>query len=970
MFWFILFVIFFFLWRSRKTTTQDTSNDSQSSYDQGFWDGWRAFGRKVQHDITNDAVSKESLQSYVDAGATGIIPTDKTSTEASTAPQPIRTKSVPQKTLDSSDLSYTVTPQSSSISPEDKERLALKNLNTMLYVASFLLVAAAAAFIASNTPEMVRLVLLWVVTGLFFGGGLLLHAKSQRLKPAAVSFVGTGLAILPFAGLALTILADVPGQTAWFITSIIGIVAYGTATVLLKQAVIAYLTMAFVLSLATATTSILQLPLVWGFVAVMIVALIAHFVATLWPKALPSEFSKPIEQTGQYVTPMALAASLFVFTQLSLVEYTLIFAISSLQYIIFWAQQRTYVNETIARILILVTLSLLGFTLGDGHVIFITSWQVALVSLNAIYSLIRVNPHDANNKGYESVWLTGSLTGLLVTIAGWVAADMTALGSTINLELILLIGGLAAFRLRQIDWAYVCLAASIALPFAIGGWITSLDWYEESYMWIFAIAAFIALWQLYEYIKRERSVAVQRFAAIAFQAYVIVATIAAIATYTVPLSLWMSLFAGLIAVGCIIFSYVCGRVEGEGVAVGYIALAISAIVWNTSDVHTWHSLIIVGVLYLVLLIGGLIHSLRNEAERTTWLLAIGQVVAAFFALGMAQVETRLVSMLLLLATAIGAAIRYMYVKQNNTLSYIFAYSTAAYLALAWVSSLYISQGWQVLVLGITAIVYWGLSYRASQPLITAIANMAILGAIITLFSWINAPTEWRTLLVGWTAASLYTIWYGGMLALKDTPRSWVHIISLWTVLGVTSLVCLSAEKGIALAACATLIGFAVSIGVHGYIMRRTLYFDIAAYVASFALQTAVLIQWPDTPITIYGHITAVTFLGVALWRRRYVQPRVVHYFLAAGSLTLGAAISAFTDNSIYQLIFLVEHIIVLIIGGLKQWQKVVWWGVGSTVAAILYFLRDYFFLWLAFLGIVLIAIVIWRLSVINKSKQS
>lgn len=195
----------------------------------------------------------------------------------------------------------------------------------------------------------------------------------------------------------------------------------------------------------------------------------------------------------------------------------------------------------------------------------------------------------------------------------------------------------------------------------------------------------------------------------------------------------------------------------------------------------------------------------------------------------------------------------------------------------------------------------------------------------------------------------------------------MHAISAWVVLAGASLACLGAEQAVALSACATLIMLAAFIGAHGYVLRRTIYFDIAIFITSFAVQAALFIQWPDIPATVYGHITAATLLGVALWRRYHQQSRVGHYFLAAGSLTLGAAVSAFTDLAIYQLVFLIEHIVILIVGGLRQWQEVVWWGVASTVAAILYFLRDYFFLWLAFLGIVLIAIVIWRLSKINKT---
>lgn len=970
MFWFIVAVIFFVLWISKKPKSQDITIDTQSSYDQGFWDGWRAFGKKVHSDITKDTVTKEKLQSYVNAGSTGVIPGESTATPP-TAISTLPTTEAPTPLTVTAPISNDApTTIQLEATPEDKERLALKNLNTMLYVASFLLIGAAAAFIAaSGTPPEVRLILLWITAGLFYGSGLILHVRSKRFQPAALAFAGTGLAILPFAGLALTMLADVPGQVAWFITSLVGIIAYGAATLVLRYAVVAYLTMAFVLSLATASTSMLQLPLVWGFVVVMVVALLAHFVATLWPSSLPDAFKTPVEQTGQYVTPLALIASLTTVTQLSSGEFTLIFSVAALQYIVFWAQKRTYANETIARALLIIALSLLGFTIGEESALFITIWHTALLLISAAYSLIRVRTQSPDNLQQESAWLAITLGGLVCTLGGWMQTDIPDIGVTITLVLVTFVAAAATFRLRHISWAYVCLIASVILPFSVGEWATNITWYEDAYPWIFLAASFAALLGVYLCKKANKSLPVQQFTVAAFWAYTIVATVMMLVLYGSPLSLWVILFATLAATSTIVFSYIRNIIASEAIAIGYIALAITSVVWNTSDIHTWHSLIIVGTLYLVLLIGGLVHSLRAEAERTTWILSIGQGVALFFALGIAQDETRLASTLLLLTAAVGAGVRYLVTKTSTTLDQLYAVSTAPYLILAWASSLTLAQGWQILILGSAATIYWAISYRAVQPYITVVANVAALGAVVTLFSWIDAPVEWRALLIGWVATALFAAWYGITLWMRDIDRAWIHIASIWTILAAAALLSITAEKAIALSACATLISLAGFIGAHGYVLRRTTYFDTTIAVVSFAVQAAIYIQWPETAITVYGHITAATILGIALWRRAHGQSRIMHYFLAAGSLTLGAAISAFTENTVYQLIFLVEHVIILIIGGFKQWQKVVWWGVASTVGAILYFLRDYFFLWLAFLGIVLIAIVIWRLSVLNKPKS-
>lgn len=973
MFWFFIALILFLLWITKKPKGTTTITSQKDSYEQGFWDGWRAFGKKVSNDLEQDAVSTERLQSYIRAGSTGIIPSDTpaapsvdtSSTELAIAAD------VPQETVSTVSATNVYTERVSGVPesyilPEEKERITLKNLNTLLYVASFLIVAAAAAFIASSTPPAVRIVLLWLVVGLFYGGGLVLYLKAPRLQAAAVSFVGTGLAILPFAGLALTVLAGVPGQVAWWLTSLIGIVAYGLATVVLRQAVIAYLTLAFVLSLASSSTTLLQLPLIWSFVAVMLVALVAHFVALLWPRLLPEVFRLPIQQTGEYVTPLALIASLYGITQLSAAEYTLVFAIASLQYCAYWMSERTYRNETIARVLILLTSGILGSSLTDGSSSFMIWWCSVAVCINALYSLVRVRVSDKISRTYETTWLAVSVAALLIMMELWVSLGTHSLEVTIMIELIILIAAIAAFRFRQIEWGYVCLAGSVALPYTIGASLSGVAWYEYIYPWLFVVASLGALYQYFCAVRAKRPTAVRSFMVTSFVTYTAMATIATMVLYLEPLSLWLVPLSLILAASYVLFSYISRYSWVEFIAVPYLAGAIAVIVWNTSDVHTWHSLIITGVLYVILVLAGMIHTRRQESDRATGLFGAGQLVIFGLSLGIVQSETQLVAMLLLLVAAAGAAFRYCLGRDDTPLDKLYAVSTLPYLFLAWGSSLSLAQGWQILLFGVAAAIYWALSYRSKEPRIAVVANGAMLGAVITMFSVIRVPTEWTPLLVGWVTSVVYGVWYAISLLLNDNRRLWIHIISLWSVLATVTLISLSAGRPVALAACASLALLAVTVGLHGYIIRRSIYGDASFFLLSAATQIALYTQWPETPAVIYGHLTAATFLGVALWRRRSFLPRITHYTIAAGALTLGTLITALADGGIYQLIFLIEHIALLIIGALKGWQKVVWWGVGASVAAILYFLRDYFFLWLAFLGLVLIAIVVWRLNTMNK----
>ena len=1024
-FWFLVAVLFFVLWLRKKPASPEASPQISAAYDRGFLDGWKDLSFKLESEISNDVIRHDDLCKYmnldavrrarapqsaqagsapgVPAGPANVLPVSPTTAgqpplqqpsplhgapvspaagavpppgwAAHTAAQPTP---MPQSVyrVGGAPPRQPMPPVRSESAEERKERVARRNLNVMLYVASFFLVAAAAAFIASSAPTVIRLTLLWGVSGVFYLGGLGLYWRSVVLRPAAISFVGTGLAILPFAGLSLHLLAHVAPTSAWFITSIVGLVAYLIATIVLQKAVIAYLTLAFVLSLSTSSVNVLHLPLVWSFVSLMAVGLLAHLVTSFWPKALPGVFAEPLDQTAQFVTPLALLASLTAVSSMPLGEYALVFGVAALQYLVYWVQQRDYVNEIITRVLALVSLTLLGLHLAAGDYLFISWWIVSLICVNALYSLIRVQLDAPESLNFERIWLCASLAALVGSISSWFWANQFALGTSINLSLIILIAGVCILRFRDPLWAYAALAASIALPLAVGEWLSHVDWIAQIHPWLFLAASSAVLWIIYKSALTGRFVQAQSVAVVAYCTYLGAATAMAIhsfvelLSYNVMLvSVWLSLFSALAAISTFIYSYVRHQLMGELVAIGYLALSLGAFVWNLSDDHTWHSLIVVGVLYVLVVLAGILHTSRREQGRAVLAFTVAQGVGLFLAVGLVQEETRLVAMLLVLALALGSAARYFFGNDGGFLSHIYAFSTIPYFALAAGGTFFLNAGWQVLVLASIAGTYWCMTYRAKQPLIAAGANGGALGAVVAVVNWIGVPMEWWGLSAGLSSALIFAIWYAVVAMRKDWERAWIHVISLWFALGAGSFVGFGSSKPVMLAACGTLALLAVAVAVHGYFLRRAVYLDIAAFIFSFATQAAIYLAWDGVPAIIFGHLSALTLLAVALWRKRNGGDNELHYVLGAVVFTMGGGASALADGSVYQLIFLAEHVVILIVGALRQWQRVVWWGVAASVTAIMYFLKDYFYLWLAFLGVILIAIVVWRLMRINNAKQ-
>ncbi|WP_255768050.1 hypothetical protein [Pseudarthrobacter sulfonivorans] len=208
-----------------------------------------------------------------------------------------------------------------------REKRDRQNINITLYVASLLLVAAAALFIGTSLPPMMRFAGVVTVTALFYGAGFVLHSRVPRLRPAAVAFSGTGLALVPVTGLALYNFALPNGPTAWLLTSLVGTVAYVAAAVRLESRVLVYLSLTFLASTAFSGVSVLGGALVWYFASLIGVAAVLTVLALARPGWLPPVYVRPLMVLHPYVVPAVAAAATCVPLYLTKAEYALIIAL-------------------------------------------------------------------------------------------------------------------------------------------------------------------------------------------------------------------------------------------------------------------------------------------------------------------------------------------------------------------------------------------------------------------------------------------------------------------------------------------------------------------------------------------------------------------------------------------------------------------------------------------------------------------
>lgn len=199
-----------------------------------------------------------------------------------------------------------------------------QNINVTLYVASLLLVAAGALFVGTSLPGMFRFVGIGFITALFYLSGLMIHARVPRLQPAAVAFVGTGLALIPVTGLAMYSFVLHSGPAAWLVTSAIGTIAYAYTAVRLDNKVLAFLSLSFVVSTAWSGVSILGGALVWYFTAMIGLAILLTLGALLRPRWLPPLYVRPLMVLHPYVVPVVALAVTLTPAFLAQGEYALV----------------------------------------------------------------------------------------------------------------------------------------------------------------------------------------------------------------------------------------------------------------------------------------------------------------------------------------------------------------------------------------------------------------------------------------------------------------------------------------------------------------------------------------------------------------------------------------------------------------------------------------------------------------------
>lgn len=970
MLWFLIALVFLILWLAERGSRKEKE---KSNYQDGLADGYEMAKDQVRQVRAHKKNDTEVLDLFLVAG-------DKAedSYKAKPHPQTAQVSSATgvahEDTISDEGLLWTgeAHPLGQVISPEEDKRQkdirTIKNLNTILYVASFLIVAATALFVSLTMSATVKLTGLISVTVLFYVGGLVLYDRSTKLRPAALAFVGTGMAILPFIGFALATLSSMSGESAWLVTSLLGIVAYTVAAIRLQSQLISYITMAFVLSLALSAVSVLSLAVIWYFMVVIGLSVLFNCLYVLAPKSLPQLFIRPLQDTGLAITPIALVASLMVADKMDLWMYTLLFAVATLHYFMIWTIQRSAPYELAVRALAHITILILAIDITkdmkqDGLIYTGLIWLI-LATTQVIYSLVRLR-RDKTNSGLarETTCIGVAFSLLIFSLPIWLLTDLPNHWMSLNIALIGIVSGVLAYGLKNINWLYGTLVVTAILPFLLGRGVIDPPLSFEILAGVFAALGLVALFGAERAVTGNKSESLKRLLVAAVLAYAALLALSGVLAGTnLALGWTMAFVAGMV----IALSYLIRQPELE--VIGSVAGIVSIAAWADRLLtdSSWQVVVTILMASAAFAVGAIIHHRFNQSQRRDYLVAMGLSVFAgqILVLTSGTTEVVSVSLVLLLVASIGAMVaRALIGSKSSNLSIMALFAYVTYPVLAIILGLLLAHGWFVLTMLVSTGLVWASSYLEKRPGIILLGNGLLAMSVISLWYWLDFSGTWAVYGIAWISAAVYYLMHWYSYGQSDNQRAGLGFVSTLVALVAAAVYGLAAASDQAiLASAGSLLMISAVSALYGYLQKNHQILEAAVYIATLGLQWTAGVLIPEVNLVVYAHWWAITIGLVALWRGNYKIRAVI----GIGFVTVSSGLYALFGEPGYSLLFLIEHLIVAVVGALIRQQWLLWWGVVAVVLSVLYFLRGYAYLVLLFLGFLLILFVIWRLVKFDK----
>ena len=789
---------------------------------------------------------------------------------------------------------------------KNKEQREIQNVNTILYVASFLLVAAAVLFIGANVDNSIKFVGAWLVALGFYASGMILHTTSTRLRPAAIAFIGTGLALIPFAGIATNQFMLHDPKLSWLITSLFGIGLFLWASFRLQSQFLAYLTLGFVFSLTTSSVAVLQLGFIWYFVLVIIVTSLLNILVTLFPRLSGQLFSKPIDTTGQLAVPLAVFGSWITTAELPAWQHGMILLVTAIHYLISALRpyKISYRYPYIFAARVAAMGSLFAFTYDATH-----SWKSVGIAifiaaiLQIIISLLAIQSRKINNLSYEEAWLWIGL-GLQLFSLLFVEQDV-ALRTTI-LATVTISGILVSALRQQSSYGYVSLFVIPLLVFQIGYEQFSPSLSSEVYSIIFMIFA-LACFRLR--IKWKSSLQYSKLSMLGYAVYTTIMVLVVIGLS----HQWI----GAILLIAALFAGFASYIEKEksitvlSAFLVYISAYQLSYLFNDSADATLRFIITAWIAGTALYIARIVLANLRDQDRSQ-ICGVGSMAI----LGITSLFSIMTDLY-----AVNAAVMMIVV------SLLFIIEARIYKQ---------HEYNEIAVIGITFALQRLAATQLSHDLNFSVYVMWWVFIFYAL-AWVRRLRKEKSATRFWALGSIGLALLVGFSYLMIDTKVW-DLVLLFGI--AASILCIEAWK-----------------------QKTYIFYEVAAIVATIALQRLIAVNF-DINGLYYTHWWALIFALIAAGRRFIKQERETARMWWIGALitmSIPSGLVALGSGGNYQMLFLLEHTGLLIAASAFNNRLTILWGVAGVALAILYWLQSYSYVLVALLGLSLIGFAIWRL---------
>ena len=348
---------------------------------------------------------------------------------------------------------------------------SINGLTAALYAGSLLILAGVGGLVLSGAKET-GLILLVLMTIVFYGGGILIR-NNNTLKMASYVFTGTGMLMLPFLGLLIQDITKFDPSMLWLIMSVIGVPMYMYAAYIMQNKLFSYFALAGFVSLSCSLASVMGLALVWYFVFVMIIGILLNLVTILGYDKQLGVMQESVQLAGEWLPLATLIASFLAAPSLKELDYVIILGVALLHLIVGYMVRPNIGKENLIRLMLPAWTILFAHLLDPNNLTIGTTLacvvivQLIVVFFNVSKGLFR----ESFRNETELCWMIVSLISLVV--AGVYLGDGNMQGIYAWVSVALAIDSallvLAKLAFKQDSWYAGLIATGIALPLTITG---------------------------------------------------------------------------------------------------------------------------------------------------------------------------------------------------------------------------------------------------------------------------------------------------------------------------------------------------------------------------------------------------------------------------------------------------------------------------------------------------------------------